>query len=81
MRAGFVYTETTRYPTAAKCVFWFKELIFEKEDNPWEEHRSYAKNCGFVEFNKPDDNEWTRDTILKLAEDFRKASKETEKRT
>ncbi|VDM64438.1 unnamed protein product [Angiostrongylus costaricensis] len=91
-RAGFVYTGTRREPAVAKCVFCFKELIFEKEDDPWEEHRSHAKNCCFVELNKLNEKDWTvrdfmslvsgriaasqRQSILEFAEQFRKASEE-----
>uniref|UniRef100_A0A0K0D1K6 Baculoviral IAP repeat-containing protein 5 n=1 Tax=Angiostrongylus cantonensis TaxID=6313 RepID=A0A0K0D1K6_ANGCA len=93
-RAGFVYTGTRREPAVAKCVFCFKELIFEKEDDPWEEHRSHSKNCCFVELNKPNEKDWTvrdfmflvsgriaasqRVSILEFAELFRKASEDIE---
>lgn len=67
-RAGFVYSGTRRDPAAATCVFCLKEMIFEENDDPWEEHRSHAKNCSFVELDKLDENDWTvRDFFSLLA--------------
>ncbi|KAJ1350442.1 hypothetical protein KIN20_006232 [Parelaphostrongylus tenuis] len=94
-RAGFVYSGRRTEPATAICVFCFKEMIFEKEDDPWEEHRSHAQSCSFVELKKLDEKDWTvrdlislvsgrlaaiqcfqKQSILKAAEDFRKASEE-----
>lgn len=91
-KAGFIYSGSRRDPAAATCVFCFKEMIFEEQDDPWEEHRAHAKSCSFVELNKLDEKDWTvrdflsllsgriaaaqRRTILETAEDFKTASEE-----
>ncbi|KAK6057393.1 inhibitor of Apoptosis domain protein [Cooperia oncophora] len=67
-RAGFVFSGTRAEPATATCAFCLKEMIFEEKDDPWEEHRSHAKNCSFVELNKLDEKTWTvRDFIFLLA--------------
>ncbi|KAJ1374910.1 hypothetical protein KIN20_038107 [Parelaphostrongylus tenuis] len=91
-RAGFVYSGTRRDPAAATCAFCSKEMIFEANDDPWEEHRSHAKNCSFVELDKLNESDWTvrdfffllagriaatrRRSFLEAAEDFKNASEE-----
>uniref|UniRef100_A0A914D6R5 Uncharacterized protein n=1 Tax=Acrobeloides nanus TaxID=290746 RepID=A0A914D6R5_9BILA len=62
--AGFYSTATATEPDSAKCIFCLKELIWEKEDDPWTEHRSRA-GCPFVNLNKLE-NEWTVKDILEL---------------
>ncbi|PIO77502.1 hypothetical protein TELCIR_00384 [Teladorsagia circumcincta] len=43
-------------------------MIFEEQDDPWEEHQSHTRDCSFVELNKLDENSWTvRDFIFLLA--------------
>ncbi|VDM53915.1 unnamed protein product [Angiostrongylus costaricensis] len=64
-KAGFIYSRSRRDPAAATCVFSFKEMIFEKQDDPWEEHRAHAKSYSFVELNKLDED-WTVRDFLSL---------------
>ncbi|VDL73141.1 unnamed protein product [Nippostrongylus brasiliensis] len=93
-KAGFVYSGNRYEPANAKCVFCLKEMIFEEQDDPWEEHQSHTKGCAFVELGKLDEKEWTvkdfffllagwiaareRKKIINEAETFRAAAREIE---
>ncbi|VDO95588.1 unnamed protein product [Heligmosomoides polygyrus] len=65
--AGFIYSGTKSESATATCVFCFKEMIFEEQDDPWEEHKSHTKNCAFVEVNKLDEKEWIVGDFTHLA--------------
>ncbi|KAK6013432.1 inhibitor of Apoptosis domain protein [Ostertagia ostertagi] len=67
-RAGFIFSGTRSEPATATCAFCLKEMIFEEQDDPWEEHQSHTRDCSFVELNKLDEKTWTvRDFIFLLA--------------
>ncbi|KAK6753021.1 hypothetical protein RB195_012555 [Necator americanus] len=67
-RAGFFFSGSRSEPAAATCAYCLKEMIFEENDDPWEEHKSHAKMCSFVELGKLDEKEWTvRDFIYLLS--------------
>ncbi|CAI5453302.1 unnamed protein product [Caenorhabditis angaria] len=64
--AGFYCTATKEAPTSAKCPFCLKELEFDPEDDPWEEHLKRGQNCEFVKLNKLDDKSWTVEETIRL---------------
>ncbi|KIH53655.1 inhibitor of Apoptosis domain protein [Ancylostoma duodenale] len=67
-RAGFYFSGSRSEPAAATCAFCLKEMIFDEEDDPWEEHQSHCKSCSFVELGKLDEKEWSaRDFIFLLS--------------
>ncbi|XP_071520203.1 baculoviral IAP repeat-containing protein 5 isoform X2 [Panulirus ornatus] len=53
--AGFYFIGNKREPDLVKCFVCLKELDgWEKEDNPWEEHKNHAPYCQFIQLNKPE---------------------------
>ncbi|CAD6196097.1 unnamed protein product [Caenorhabditis auriculariae] len=64
--AGFRFTGSKKEPSLAQCCFCEKEMHFEIEDDPWQEHIDHTKNCPFVKLNKLDENEWTLQDALAL---------------
>uniref|UniRef100_A0A1I7UAR7 Inhibitor of apoptosis-like protein n=1 Tax=Caenorhabditis tropicalis TaxID=1561998 RepID=A0A1I7UAR7_9PELO len=60
-RAGFVCTGEE----SAKCPFCLKELDFEAEDDPWDEHKKRGSDCEFVRIGKLDESTLTlAETII-----------------
>lgn len=52
--AGFYHCPTPDGPDACKCFICFKELEgWEKNDDPWEEHKNHSSQCPFLNFDKP----------------------------
>ncbi|XP_033739609.1 baculoviral IAP repeat-containing protein 5-like [Pecten maximus] len=52
--AGFYHCPTKEAPDACKCFVCFKELEgWERNDNPWDEHRKHSSACIFLNLDKP----------------------------
>ncbi|XP_045463094.1 baculoviral IAP repeat-containing protein 5 [Harmonia axyridis] len=68
--AGFIFVGSTAEPDLVKCFFCDKQLDgWEKDDDPWDEHRRHSTECEFVLKNKPEEM-MTLNEILDLEEAF-----------
>ncbi|EGT60214.1 hypothetical protein CAEBREN_12258 [Caenorhabditis brenneri] len=63
-RAGFISTGED----AGKCPFCLKELCFDANDDPWEEHKKRGAECAFVLLGKLDETTLTVADTIKLAQ-------------
>ncbi|XP_064643089.1 baculoviral IAP repeat-containing protein 5-like [Lineus longissimus] len=62
--AGFIHCQDDNEPDVVKCFICYKTLDgWEPEDDPWDEHKRHAPQCGFVKLNN---KELTVEDILKL---------------
>ncbi|KAK7082122.1 Baculoviral IAP repeat-containing protein 5 [Halocaridina rubra] len=51
--AGFFFVGNKKEPDLVRCYVCLKELDgWEEEDDPWEEHKSHASHCQYVQLNK-----------------------------
>ncbi|EFO99784.1 hypothetical protein GCK72_019455 [Caenorhabditis remanei] len=63
-RAGFVWTGGI----SAICPFCLKELEFDPDDDPWEEHKKRGNDCDFVHLEKLEDSKLTLSECIKLSQ-------------
>ncbi|KAF1751524.1 hypothetical protein GCK72_018078 [Caenorhabditis remanei] len=63
-RAGFVWTGDE----SAMCPFCLKDLSFDPDDDPWEEHKKRGSECEFVQLGKLDDLKLTLADCISLAQ-------------
>ena len=63
-RAGFVWTGGI----SAICPFCLKELEFDPDDDPWEEHKKRGNDCDFVNLEKLEDSKLTLSDCIKLSQ-------------
>ncbi|CAJ0956692.1 unnamed protein product, partial [Mesorhabditis belari] len=63
--AGFRFCGDVGEPDAL-CPFCSKEMSFDPEDDPWDEHKKHCPKCPFVVVNELDEAKWTVDNLLLL---------------
>lgn len=70
--AGFFYAGSKEMPDNVKCFFCRRELNeWEKDDDPWEEHKKRGQNCLFVQLKLKEKDMIFKD-ILTLFLEMRK---------
>uniref|UniRef100_A0A914HFQ7 Survivin n=1 Tax=Globodera rostochiensis TaxID=31243 RepID=A0A914HFQ7_GLORO len=66
--AGFYCTEKRKNSDAAKCYVCQHEMLWDPEDDPWEEHKKHRPDCLLVKIGKQNEAEFTvREVLLLMA--------------
>ncbi|KAL7076503.1 hypothetical protein ACQ4LE_004680 [Meloidogyne hapla] len=58
-RAGFYCSELKPNADCARCYVCQHELLWDAQDDPWDEHRNHRPDCELVKIGKQDESEFT----------------------